>query len=116
MNAIQLQAPNPRQNQLLASLAYADRARWQPRLELVDLPQGMVLCESGGVPTHAYFPTTAVVSLLNLTEDGASSEIAVVGNDGMVGVSLFMGGDATPSQAVVQCAGEAYRMRAQVAR
>ena len=116
MNAIFRQISEPQQNQLLASLSYADWVRWQPDLELVDLPRGMVLCESGSTPAYAYFPTTAVVSLLNLTEDGASSEIAVVGNDGVVGVSLFMGGDATPSVAVVHSAGQGYRLRAQTAK
>ena len=114
MSAPSKSVSNPRQNQLLATLLDADWGRWQPHLELVDLPRGMVLCESGNVPAYAYFPTTAIVSLLSTTEDGASSEIAVVGNDGVVGISLFMGGDATPSRALVQGAGQGYRLRAQV--
>ena len=79
----------------------------------MDLSFGQVLCESGRAPAHVYFPTTAIVSLLYTTQDGASAEIAVVGNDGVVGISLFMGGNATPSQAVVQSAGQGYRLHAQ---
>ena len=119
MNAVNeshRQASDPRQNHLLAALPDAEWRRWQTDLEPVDMPRGMVLSESGSTPAHAYFPTTAIVSLLNMTEDGASSEIAVVGNEGVVGISLFMGGDATPSQAVVQSAGHGYRLRAQVVK
>ena len=116
MNTPSRTTADPRQNQLLAALPDAEWKRWQPDLELVDLPLGMVLCESGCTPAHAYFPTTAIVSLLYMTQHGASVEIAVVGNDGLVGISLFMGGNATPSQAVVQNAGQAYRLRAQVAK
>ncbi len=105
---------DPRQNQLLAALPDADRERWQLGLEPVELTLGDVLCEPGQAPQFAFFPTTAIVSLLYLTEDGASAEIAVVGNDGVVGISPFTGGLSTPSQAVVQSAGHAYRMRAQV--
>ena len=115
-HAPHFQFPHPKQNQLLAALPESEWARWQLDLEPVELLQGMVLCESGKMPTHAYFPTTAVVSLLNMTEDGASSEIAVVGNDGVVGISLFMGGNAMPSRAVVQSAGQGYRLRAQVVK
>ena len=107
---------NPRENQLLASLPEAEWGRWQPSLEMVDLRLGKVLSESGRIPAYLYFPTTAIVSLLYVTEEGASSEIAVVGNDGVVGISLFMGGNATPSQAVVQSAGQAYRLRAQAVK
>ena len=107
---------DPLQNQLLAALPDAEWRRWQLQLQPVDLQLGDVLCESGVTPTWAYFPTTAIVSLLYMTQDGASSEIAVVGNDGLVGVSLFMGGNATPSQAVVQSAGQAFRLRADVIR
>ncbi|QDL36760.1 Crp/Fnr family transcriptional regulator [Rhodoferax sediminis] len=106
----------PRQNQLLAALSDAEWNRWQADLQLVDLRQGQVLSESGTAPVYAYFPTTAIVSLLYLTQEGASTEIAVVGNDGVVGFSLFMGGNATPSQAVVQHAGQAYRLPAQAVR
>lgn len=116
MNVSHRQASDPRQNHLLAALPDAEWRRWQTDLEPVDMPRGMVLSESGSTPAHAYFPTTAIVSLLNMTEDGASSEIAVVGNEGVVGISLFMGGDATPSQAVVQSAGHGYRLRAQVVK
>lgn len=114
MNAPCRPINDPRHNQLLASLPKAEWDRWQSALEPVELPLGQVLCESGRTPVYVYFPTTAIVSLLYMTKDGASSEIAVVGNDGMVGISLFMGGEATPSQAVVQSAGQGYRLRAQM--
>lgn len=107
---------DPRQNHLLAALPDAEWHRWQPYLELVDLPLGQVLSESGRIPAFVYFPTTAIVSLLYMTQDGESSEVAVVGNDGVVGISLFMGGGATPSQAVVQSAGQGYRLRAQLVK
>lgn len=105
---------DPRENQLLAALTAAESTRWRPALEPVALPTGMVLCETGCSPTYAYFPTTAIVSLLNITEDGESSEVAVVGNDGVVGIPLFMGGGTMPCQAVVQSAGRGFRLRAQV--
>mgnify|MGYP000500513818 CR=1 FL=1 len=105
--------PTPaRQNLLLRALPQADWQRWQPLLEWVDMPLGKVLCESGREHSHVYFPTTAIVSLLYVMEDGASAEIAVVGNEGLVGVSLFMGGGSTPSRAVVQSAGHGYRLKA----
>ena len=107
---------DPRQNQLLAVLPDAEWNRWQTGLERVDLEVGQVLSESGRTPSYVYFPTTAIVSLLYMTQDGGSAEIAVVGNDGVVGVSVFMGGNATPSQAVVQAAGQAYRLRAQLVK
>lgn len=103
-----------RQNQFLAALPEADWRRLQPQLESVDLRFGQVLCESGSVPTHVYFPTTAVVSLLCLTMDGASSEIAAVGSEGVVGVAFFMGRSITPSRAVVHGAGQGYRLPAPV--
>jgi CRP-like cAMP-binding protein len=103
-------------NCLLAALPPADRQRWQPQLEAVDLPLGKVLYESGSTMSHVYFPTTAIVSLLYVLEDGASAEIAVVGREGLVGISLFMGGESTPSRAVVQSAGKGYRMRASVVK
>jgi CRP-like cAMP-binding protein len=106
--------PDPRKNQLLAALPPTEWARWLPGLEPVDMPLGQVLYESGVAMTHVYFPTTSIVSLLYVMEDGASAEIAVVGNEGIVGVSLFMGGETTPSRSVVQSAGQGYRMRAQV--
>ena len=99
-------------NQLIAALSAAERARWQPHLELVEMPLGKVLYESGGTLTHVYFPTTSIVSLLYVMEDGASAEIAVVGNEGIIGISLFMGGASTPSRAIVQSAGQAIRLNA----
>ena len=116
MNAATHLTPHPRQNQLLAALPDADLRAWRPDLELVHLAAGQVLCESGSTPAHVVFPTTAIVSLLYMTQEGSSAEIAVVGNDGVVGVSLFMGGNATPSRAVVQHAGQGYRLRAQVVK
>ena len=101
---------NPRSNQLLASLPEAEWQRWLPHLEHVEMPLGQVLCESGSTLSHVYFPTTSIVSLLYVMESGASAEIAVVGNEGIVGISLFMGGETTPSRAVVQSAGHGYRL------
>jgi len=103
---------NPRQNNLLNALPAADYERLFPHLELVPMPLGEVLYESGDKLRHAYFPTTCIVSKLNVMENGASAEIAVVGNDGMIGVALFMGGSTMPNRAVVQSAGYAYRLRA----
>jgi CRP-like cAMP-binding protein len=103
----------PRQNRLLAALPDAEWQRWLPQLEPVELPLGQVLSESGSTQSHVYFPTTAIVSLLYVMENGASAEIAVVGNEGIVGISLFMGGESTPGRAVVQSAGQAYRLAAQ---
>jgi len=91
-------------------------AEWErclPQLEWADLPLGQVMYESGRTLSHVYFPTTAIVSLLYVMENGASAEIAVVGNEGVVGISLFMGGESTPSRAVVQSAGEGFRMKSQ---
>ena len=104
--------PDPRQNQLLAALPEAEWARWLPHLELVELSLGQALYESGDSMTHAYFPTTAIVSLLYVAESGASAEIAVVGFEGIVGIPLFMGGDSTPSRAVVQSSGQGWRLKA----
>lgn len=103
---------DPRLNHLLAALPAAEWDRWQPLLEWVELPLGHVMYESGRTLSHVYFPATAIVSLLYVMEDGASAEIAVVGNEGVVGISLFMGGESTPSRAVVQSAGEGWRLRA----
>ena len=103
---------DPRANHLLACLPPAEWSRWEHQLEAVELPLGRVLYESGVALSHVYFPTTAIISLLYVMEDGASAEIAVVGNEGIVGVSLFMGGETTPSRAVVQSAGQGYRLRA----
>ena len=104
--------PEPRQNQLLAALPDSEWKRWQPQLEAVELPLGEVLYEPGNTLSHVYFPTTAIVSLLYVMENGASAEIAVVGYEGIVGISLFMGGESTPSRAVVQSAGQGYRLPA----
>ena len=107
-------AGDPPQNRLLAALPDADWARWRPEFELVEMPLGAVLYESGSKLTHVYFPTTSIVSLLYVLENGASAEIAVVGREGIVGVSLFMGGESTPSRAIVQSAGMGYRMKAKL--
>jgi CRP-like cAMP-binding protein len=104
--------PQRNQNHLLAALPDEDYQRIAPHLELVKLPLGEVVYESGARMSHVYFPTTSIVSLLYVMEDGASAEIAVVGNDGLVGISLFMGGDTTPSRGVVQSAGHSLRLSA----
>jgi CRP-like cAMP-binding protein len=101
-----------RDNALIAALSDAERARWLSHLEPVELPLGAVLYESGNRLTHVYFPTTAIVSLIYVMDDGATTEIAIVGNEGIVGVSLFMGGESTTSRAVVQSAGMGYRLKA----
>jgi CRP-like cAMP-binding protein len=103
---------NPRKNHLLEALPTAEFERLRPFMEGVRMPLGMVLYEPGGELSHAYFPTTAIVSLLYVMEDGASAEIAVVGNEGLIGVALFMGGGTMPNRAVVQSAGYGYRLRA----
>lgn len=100
-------------NRLLAALPDAELKRWLPHLEWSDMPLGLVLYESEKIEHFVYFPTSAIVSLLYVMENGDSAEIAVVGNDGMVGISLFMGGNSTPSRAVVQSAGAGLRMKAQ---
>ncbi len=101
-----------KKNYLLGALPPEAWARWLPQLEIVELPLDWVLYEPGSTLSHAYFPTTAIVSLLYVMEDGASAEIAVVGNEGVVGVSLFMGGESTPSRALVQSAGHGVRLNA----
>jgi CRP-like cAMP-binding protein len=106
----------PTDNALLAGLTAAEWQRWQPHLVSVELAQGQVLSESGSTPAFVYFPRTAIVSLTTMTQDGASAEFAVVGNDGVVGISVFMGGNATPSRAVVQSAGQAWRISAAVVK
>ncbi len=103
---------DPRQNHLLAAMPKPVWDRWRPELEFVEMPLGRVLYESGSTMTHVYFPTTAIISLLYVMENGASAEIAVVGNEGIVGISLFMGGESTSSRAVVQSAGWGYRLKA----
>jgi len=112
MNAPMALSVSTRGNRLLAAVPPEDFARLQPHLELVALPLGQAVYESGGTQSHVYFPTDAIVSLLYVMEDGSSAEIAVVGNDGVVGISLFMGGETTPSRAVVQSMGQAYRLKA----
>jgi len=102
---------NPRQNHLLAALSADEFARISSNLEWVPLPLGEAVCEPGMKMHYVYFPITSIVSLLYVMEDGASAEIAVVGNEGLVGVSLFMGGETTTSRAVVQSAGHAFRMK-----
>jgi CRP-like cAMP-binding protein len=101
------------QNQLLAAMPEAEWKRWLPEIEAVDMPLGHVLYEPGSTLSHVYFPTTAIISMLYVLENGASAEIAVVGNEGLVGISLFMGGESTPSRAVVQSAGKGFRLPAQ---
>jgi len=105
---------DPRWNHLLAALPAAEWHRWLPHLEFIAMPLGQVLYESGSTLSHVYFPTTAIVSLLYGMEDEASAEIAVVGNAGIVGISLFMCGESTPSRAVVQSAGQGFRLPAEV--
>jgi CRP-like cAMP-binding protein len=105
---------NPNQNHLLAALPREEFERLAPHLELVAMPLGEVLYESGGALRHVYFPTTSIVSLLYVMQNGASAEIAVVGNEGLLGVSLFMGGETTPSRAVVQSEGHGYRLAGQL--
>jgi CRP-like cAMP-binding protein len=104
----------PEQNRLLAAFTPDERERIFPHLRLVAMPLGKSLYESGGVLRHVYFPTDSIVSLLYVMADGASAEIAVVGNEGMLGISLFMGGETTPSRAVVQSAGYGFRLKAQL--
>ncbi len=106
----------PRQNRLLAALSAEEYAHIFPNLEQVPMPLGETVCEPGIPIRHVYFPTTAIVSLLYVMEDGASAEIAVVGNEGIVGVPLYMGGETTTCLAVVQSAGHAYRMKGQLLR
>ena len=107
-------SPDPTENHLLAALPDVEWQRWLLHLERVEMPLGQVLYEAGGTLSHVYFPTTAIVSLLYVMENGASAEIAVVGNEGIVGISLFMGGDSTSSRAVVQSAGVGLRLKAQI--
>ena len=106
----------PLQNHLLAALPELEWQRWQALLESTELILGQVMYEPGDTLTHVYFPTTAIVSLLYVMENGAPGEIAVVGNEGIVGVSIFMGGDSTPSRAVVQSAGLGYRLESDALR
>ncbi|WP_226504808.1 Crp/Fnr family transcriptional regulator [Pseudomonas sp. MWU16-30317] len=105
--------PLPTGNHLLAALTYEELARLAPHLEVVPLTLGEVLYEPGDTLRHVYFPTNCIVSLLHVTESGASAEIAVVGNEGLIGIALFMGGESTSSRAVVQSAGSALRLPGQ---
>ncbi len=105
---------SPRQNHLLDALPAAEFDRLAPHLELIPMKLGAVLYEPGAQMRYVYFPTTSIVSLLYVLEDGASAEIAIVGNEGILGIALFMGGETTPSRAVVQSAGYGYRLRAQL--
>lgn len=107
-------AHGPNQNHIVAALPTAEFERLAPHLELVAMPLGEVLYESGGRLQHVYFPTTAIVSLQYIMESGASAEIAGVGNEGILGISLFMGGETTPSRGVVQSAGFGYRLKAKL--
>jgi CRP-like cAMP-binding protein len=109
-------APDPKTNHLLAALPLEYLQRWMKQLEPVELALGQVLYESGRTLSHVYFPTTAIVSLLYVMENGASAEIAVVGNEGVVGISLFMGGESTPSRAVVQSAGRGLRLNSRTVK
>lgn len=109
-------APNPRQSHLIAALPDDVCERIFPYLERVEMPLGLALYESGDQLNHVYFPTTAIVSLLYVMENGASAEIAVVGNEGIVGIALFMGGETMANRAVVQSAGHAYRLKGQLLR
>jgi CRP-like cAMP-binding protein len=114
MNAspAQFERISPKQNHLLAALPAADYERLLSALEPISLPLGLVLYESGGILDYVYFPTDSIVSLLYVMVDGASAEIAVTGREGLVGIALFMGGETTPSRAVVQSAGQGYRLKA----
>lgn len=105
---------DPLSNRLLAALPMEERLRWLPELEPVELKLGQVLYESGSAQRDVYFPTTAIVSLLYVTEDGSSAEIAIVGFEGVVGVALILGGESTPSRGVVQSAGHGFRLKARV--
>lgn len=107
-------AHDPNQNHLLAALLDAEFDRLTPHLELIPMLLGDVLYESGGKLQHVYFPTTSIVSLHYVLEDGCSSEMAGVGNEGVLGISLFMGGQTTPSRAVVQTGGHGYRLKAHI--
>jgi CRP-like cAMP-binding protein len=106
--------PDALQNELLAALPALDFDRIRPQLEFVPMKLGEAVYESGAKLRHVYFPATSIVSLLYITREGDSAEIAVVGNDGVLGISLFMGGESTPNRAVVQSAGHGYRLKAQV--
>jgi hypothetical protein len=111
--ASQQNTPTPLHNHLLAHLPAEVQERLFPQLEQVALPLGKVVYESGDAMRHVYFPTDSIVSLLYVMENGASAEISVVGNEGVVGIALFMGGESTPSRAIVQSGGSAFRLTGQ---
>ncbi|POR53647.1 Crp/Fnr family transcriptional regulator [Paraburkholderia eburnea] len=104
----------PKDNHLLSVLPDAEWARLSPHLVRLDMPLGQVVYESGDRLDHVYFPTTSIVSLLYVMEDGSSAEIAIVGNEGLIGIALFMGGETMPNRAIVQSAGAAYRLDARI--
>lgn len=112
METTSQQACDMQQNQLLAALPQEDRGRWQGRLELVDLAMHKTLASAWMSPEYVYFPTTAIVSMMSLVPDGASAEVAVIGNDGVVGIATLLGGDVADMEAVVQSAGKAFRISA----
>ncbi|MGO9933772.1 MAG: Crp/Fnr family transcriptional regulator [Steroidobacteraceae bacterium] len=114
LSSVKARPPDRQSNHLLAALPDAEWQRWLPELQSVDMPLGQVLYESGTTLSHVYFPGTSIVSLLYVMENGSSAEIAVVGNEGIVGISLFMGGESTPSRAVVQSAGRGLRLSARM--
>jgi len=114
MDSLSLGSNDPRQNHLLAVLPKAERERLFPHLELVPMPLGKVLYESGGQMSHVYFPATAIISLLSVMDNGASAEIAIVGYEGIVGIALFLGGETMANRAVVQSAGTAFRLPGQL--
>jgi CRP-like cAMP-binding protein len=116
VKARRISGPDPRANQLLASIPESDYQVLAAQLEPMSMPLGMAVYESGSAQGFVYFPTDSIVSLLYVLESGASTEIAVTGNEGLVGISLFMGGESTPSRAVVQSAGRGYRVRGAVMR
>ncbi|HWZ63550.1 MAG TPA: Crp/Fnr family transcriptional regulator [Steroidobacteraceae bacterium] len=104
------EAHDPQQNRLLAALPAAERARLYPKLQLIPMPLGRVFYESGDTQGHVYFPTDSIVSLRYVMSDGASDEMSVVGNEGLIGVAMYLGGEPTPSRAIVQSSGHAYRL------
>jgi len=114
LGSVRSHLPAMQQNRLLASLPHELLENWLPDLEFLQMPLGRVLYESREIEKYVYFPTSAIVSILYVMENGDSAEIAVVGNEGVVGISLFMGGNSTPSRAVVQSAGQGFRLRAKV--
>lgn len=105
-----IELPEPKQNRILGALPAEDYARLLPDLELVELPLGMTMSEAGDHVNYLHFPISGIISLIYILEDGSSSEIAVVGNEGMVGISIFMGGESMPSSTEVQSVGQAYRL------